>query len=74
MNQVGLSLFARRQPFKPFRLTLSTGTVLEVRRRDQIMLGDTSVVVGVCDWPGGTTIDRTVQVDHVTIAAAESIV
>lgn len=69
-----LRRYARMKPFRPFRLVLTTGTVLDVRRRDQIMLGNTSVVVGISDWPGGTTIDHTVQVDYVTIAAAEVIV
>ena len=74
MNQEDVDKFARREPFQPFRLVLTTGVVMDVRRRDQIMLGTTSVVVGVCDWPGGTTIDRTVRVDHVAIATAELIV
>ncbi len=73
MNQEDVYKYARREPFKPFRLVLTTGAVFDVRRRDQIMLGTTSIVVGVCNWPGGTTIDRTVRVDHVAIATAEAI-
>lgn len=72
MNQDDVDKYARREPFRPFRLVL-TGVILDVRQRDQIMLGNTSVVVGISNWPGGTTIDRTVKVDHVTIAAAEVI-
>jgi len=74
MLQAEIDRYARREPFEPFRLVLTTGAVLDVRRREQIMLGNTSVVVGICDWPGGATIDRTVQVDHATIAAVKLIV
>ena len=74
MTQDELFLFARRQPFVPFRLVLTTGAALEVRQRDQIMLGNTPVVVGVSDWPEGTAFDRTVLVDHVTITTAEFLV
>ena len=46
MNQDDVDKYARREPFRPFRLVL-TGVILDVRQRDQIMLGNTSVVVGI---------------------------
>ena len=39
MNQDDVDKYARREPFRPFRLVL-TGVILDVRQRDQIMLGE----------------------------------
>ena len=38
---------ARRQPFEPFRLILTTGEAYDIRHPDLIMVGRRSAVVGV---------------------------
>ena len=73
MTQDELFLFARRQPFKPFRLTLSTGKVLEVRHPELIMVGRRSAGVGVASRPGSTMHDHLIQVDLVHIVTAEEV-
>ena len=73
MNQEDLFLFARRQPFKPFRLTLSTGKVLEVRHPELIMVGRRSAGVGVASRPNSTVYDHLIQVDLIHIVTAEEV-
>jgi hypothetical protein len=36
----------RRQPFQPFRIHLSNGTVYEVRHPELILVGRTTLVIG----------------------------
>ena len=73
MTQDDLFLFARRQPFKPFRLTLSTGKVLEVRHPELIVLGRRSAGVGVASRPDSTVYDHLIPVDLVHIVTAEEL-
>ena len=73
MNQDDVYKFARREPFKPFRLTLTTGAVLDVHHPDLIMVGRRSAVVGISKRAGGTAYDRTVDVDLMHIVTAEPI-
>jgi len=71
MTQDVLRSYARTEPFRPFRLTLSTGSVLDVRHPDLIMVGYRAAVVGISKRVGGTAFDRTVHVDLIHIVTAE---
>jgi len=64
---------ARRQPFKPFRLHLTTGETYDVRHPDLIMVGRRSAVIGIAKARGGTAYDRLFQIDLLHIVGAEDL-
>ena len=52
-----------REPFQPFRLTLIGGRVVEVPHRELMMVGRTSLTVGLLDRESGKPIyDRLVTI------------
>ena len=66
--------FTRRQPFEPFRLTLTDGRTYEVRHPDLIMVGRSTVVVGLP--PEGVSegvYDVSVTVDLLHIMQVEPL-
>jgi hypothetical protein len=71
MSQDELRDAARRQPFEPFRLILTTGATYDIRHPDLIMVGRRSAVVGVTNDPGGIAYDRTIKVDLLHIVGIE---
>jgi hypothetical protein len=73
MTQDELQESARRQPFEPFRLLLSTGATYDIRHSDLIMVGRRSAVIGVTNEPTGTAYDRTIKVDLLHIVAIEEL-
>jgi hypothetical protein len=73
MTQEELQDAARRQPFRPFRLTLTTGATYDVRHPDLIMVGRRSAVLGITNDPTGTAYDRTITVDLFHVVAIEEL-
>jgi hypothetical protein len=73
MTQVELQDAARRQPFQPFRVVLTTGTTLDVRHPDLIMVGRRSAIIGITNEPGGTAYDRTIKVDLLHVVGIEEL-
>lgn len=64
---------ARRQPFEPFRLILTTGAAYDIRHPDLIMVGRRSAVVGVTNEDNGAAYDRTIKVDLLHVVAIEEL-
>jgi len=64
---------ARRQPFEPFRLILTTGATYEIRHPDLIMVGRRSAIIGVTKDPEGTAYDRTIRVDLLHVVGIEDL-
>ncbi|MGC8643151.1 MAG: hypothetical protein ACP5XB_25100 [Isosphaeraceae bacterium] len=64
---------ARRQPFEPFRLILTTGATYDIRHLDLIMVGRRSAIVGVTNDPGGAAYDRTIKVDLLHVVGIEEL-
>jgi hypothetical protein len=64
---------ARRQPFEPFRLILTTGDAYDIRHPDLIMVGRRSALVGVTNDPHGAAYDRTIKVDLLHVAGIEDL-
>lgn len=64
---------AKRQPFKPFRLHLTTGATYDIRHPDLIMVGRRSAVIGIAKAPDGTTYDRLFQIDLLHIVGVEDL-
>jgi hypothetical protein len=73
MTQEELQDAARRQPFEPFRLVLTTGETFDVRHPDLIMVGRRSAMIGITNEPGGTVYDRTFKVDLLRVVGIEEL-
>jgi len=58
----------RKQPFEPFRIWLSDGTLYEIQHPELVMVGRTSAIVGVSEERRGPPVyDRvtTVALSHI---------
>jgi hypothetical protein len=73
MTQQELHEAARQQPFKPFRLVITTGATYDIRHPDLIMVGRRSVIIGITNDPNGTTYDRTFNVDLLHVVGMEEL-
>jgi hypothetical protein len=68
-----LQTMARRQPFEPFRVILTTGATYDIRHPDLIMVGRRSAIIGVTKQPDRTVYDKTIQVDLLHVVGIEGI-
>jgi hypothetical protein len=73
MTQEELQEAARRQPFEPFRVILSTGATFDIRHPDLIMVGRRSAIIGITNEPGGTAYDHTLKVDLLHVVGVEEL-
>jgi len=73
MTQADLQTAARRQPFRPFRVVLTTGTTYDIRHPDLIMVGRRSAAIGITNDPTGTSYDRIFQVDLFHVVGIEEL-
>lgn len=73
MTHEELQEAARRQPFEPFRLILTTGASYDIRHPDLIMVGRRSALGGVTNDPGSAAYDRTNKVDLMHVVGIEEL-
>jgi hypothetical protein len=73
MTQEELRDAARRQPFAPFRVVLTTGAMYDVHHPDLIMVGRRSAIIGIVNEPDGTAYDRTIKVDLLHVVGIEEL-
>ena len=73
MTHEELQSMARRQPFEPFRVILTTGATYAVRHPDLIMVGRRSAIIGVTKRPDGTYYENTIQVELLHVVGVEGI-
>ncbi len=73
MTQDELHEWARRQPFKPFRVILTTGSAYDIRHPDLIMVGRRSATLGVTRRPDRTAYDTALQVNLLHVVAVEEL-
>jgi hypothetical protein len=73
MTQPELHEHARRQPFAPFRVILTTGATYDIRHPDLILVGRRSVIIGITNAPNGTVYDRTLNVDLLHVVGVEEL-
>jgi hypothetical protein len=64
---------ARRQPFQPFRLILTTGETRDIRHPDLIMVGHRSLIIGIPSPAAPTVYDRTIKVDNFHVVGIEEL-
>ena len=62
---------ARRQPFQPFRIVLTTGATYDIRHPDLIWIGRHSAMIGLTNDPNGTAYDRSLKVDLFHVVGIE---
>ena len=73
MTQEELRDYARRQPFEPFRVILTTGATYDIRHPDLIMVGRRSAIIGLTNDPAGAIYDRTLKVDLLHVVGAQDL-
>ena len=73
MNYEDLRDRARRQPFQPFRIILTTGEIFDVWRQDGHVLTRRNITIGLPGETGGTDYDRTTTVDLFHIVRTEEL-
>jgi hypothetical protein len=73
MRHEELHEVARRQPFQPFRIHLSTGATYDIRHPDLIMVGRRSAVIGIANEPDRMVYDRSFMVDLLHIVGVEEL-
>jgi hypothetical protein len=73
MTQAELRDAARRQPFEPFRLVLTTGATYDIRHPDLLMVGRRSAIIGITEDGQGTAYDRTIKVDLLHVVGIEEL-
>jgi hypothetical protein len=73
MTQEELREHARRQPFEPFRMLLTTGATFDIYHPDLIMVGRRSAIIGLTNDPGGTAYDRTIKVDLLHVVGVQDL-
>jgi hypothetical protein len=73
MTQEELRERARRHPFEPFRIVLTTGATYDIRHPDLIMVGQRSAIIGLTDQPDGMVYQRTFKVDLLHIVGIEDL-
>lgn len=73
MTHEELQAVARRQPFEPFRIVLTTGATYDIRHPDLIMVGRRSAIIGIVNEPNGTMYDRTFKVDLLQVVGIEEL-
>jgi len=72
MTQEDIQEVARRQPFEPFRVHLTTGLKYDVVHPDLIMIGQRSVIIGMTERPGATAFDRTIKSTSCTSSGSKN--
>ena len=73
MTDEDLKEAVRRQPFAPFRLTLTTGDTFDIRHPELILVGRRSAVIGLTDDASSLSFDRTYRVDLFHVVSVEEI-
>jgi hypothetical protein len=73
MTQEDLHTAARRQPFEPFRVILTTGATYDIRHPDLIMVGKRSAIIGMTNNPTGIAYERTIKVDLLHVVGIEDL-
>ena len=73
MTQEELHEEARRQPFRPFRIVLTTGEAYDIRHPDLILVGRRSLAIGIVNEGTGTAFDRLVRADLLHVVRTEEL-
>jgi len=68
-----VQLAARRQPFEPFRVVLTTGDRYDIHHPDVIMVGRRSLIIGITKDEKQTVYDQTIKVDLFHVVGIEDL-
>jgi hypothetical protein len=73
MTREELQEDARRQPFRPLRIVLTTGEMFDVLHADLIMVGRRSVAIGITNDNSAPAYDRLVRADLLHVVRTEEL-
>jgi hypothetical protein len=74
MTQEDLQVVAGRQPFRPFRVVLTTGATYDIHHPDLIAVGRRSATIGMTSQSDGTIhYDRGFFVDLIHIVGIQEL-
>ena len=73
MTQEELQKAARRHPFEPFRIILTTGATYDIFSPELIMIGQRSAMIGLSNDPNSTAYDHSIKVDLLDIAEIKEL-
>lgn len=73
MTEGELLEHARKQPFKPFRVVLTTGAKYDIYHPDLIMVGRRSATIGIVNDPNRISYDRAFFVDLLHVVGVEEL-
>ncbi len=73
MTQEDIREVARRQPFEPFRLILTTGATYDISHPDLIMVGKRAAIIGITTDAEQAAFDRTIKVDLLHVVAIKQL-
>lgn len=73
MTSEDLRIYARRKPFLPFRMVLTTGETFDVQHPDLIMVGERSAVIGITNNPNKAVYNRSFLVDLLHVVGVEEL-
>jgi hypothetical protein len=73
MTSQELLAIAKRQPFRPFRVVISTGEKYNIHHPDLIMVGRRSAVIGLVNDPKRKVYDLSFNVDLLHVVGTEDI-
>jgi hypothetical protein len=68
-----LRTFAKRQPFRPFRIILTTGATFDVRHPDLIMVGNRVATIGMSYDPKQLIYDYPFTVDLFHVVGVQEL-
>jgi hypothetical protein len=74
MRSEDIQELVRREPFRPFRITLTDGRAYDVRHPEMAMVGRSTVAIGLtANGEDETIYDRLVTVDLLHIMQTEHV-
>ena len=73
MTQEELYEEARRQPFRPFRIVLTTGEIYDIKHPELVMVGRRSIAIGITSDDSGTAFEHLVRADLLHVVRTEEL-
>jgi len=73
MSREDLLEHVHRQPFIPFRLTLTTGRTFDIYHPDQVMVLRREAIIGIVNAPNDTVLDRAAHADLFHIVTVDPL-
>ena len=73
MTQEDLQDAARRRPFMPFQVVLTTGETFDIRHPELLMVGRRAAIIGIANDPEAAVFDRSIKVDLLHVVGLKDL-